>query len=332
MIFKLADSEQESEVKVRSNDNRNSIEPNTNDQNDVCSRNIEDYVYMEGFDNCQSTNGSSSACEQNLILNSSSLESFDYSLLIGKLHNSFTFQECFVTFGSLYARFTNDVKNVVYDCDKQTLVYEGDWTYDNGIGKGIQYYHNRDKSYVGGFANGLKHGKGVEFYHRDEIKITVVNSTQSGLVFYDGDWKNGDFDGYGTLYNDYGVMKYQGAWKNGQRHGKGLLYHGNGKKAYEGFWSECQRDGKGCSYDSQGKRLYEGSWKNDQESGAGKFYFLEKSSALQCIVGKFENGLNGYIIAYDYDNYIRYKGQFYDGKINGWGVEYDYEGNKRYEG
>ena len=98
---------------------------------------------------------------------------------------------------------------------------------------------------------------------------------------YEGEWKNGQMHGTGTLrisrifrgYLSLGLVafgwklidqgKYVGEWKNGKEHGKGIRFYRAGLEnvdtgKYEGEW----KDGK---YHGHGTRSWPGKWKNGKK-------------------------------------------------------------------
>ncbi len=120
----------------------------------------------------------------------------------------------------------------------------------------------------------------------------------SGAI-YDGDFKNGEFEGYGVLYYfkehyyadlNFDLKKfltspfkgnsdvetkdiklgpiYRGYWKKGKRHGEGKMIWSDGA-AYEGDWVDDKRHGKGKMTLPDGG-VYEGDWKDGKLHGKGK--------------------------------------------------------------
>ena len=105
---------------------------------------------------------------------------------------------------------------------------------------------------------------------------------------YDGEWKNGMFNGKGTLTSEIGTLvanwinniptgsviftsyngdKYIGEMKNGKQDGFGTYTYPNGDK-YSGDWKNGVQDGKGeYAYYDGGK--YTGEWKNGKQNGVG---------------------------------------------------------------
>ncbi|XP_014681097.1 PREDICTED: MORN repeat-containing protein 3-like [Priapulus caudatus] len=164
-------------------------------------------------------------------------------------------------------------------------------TWDNlAQKKGIRHtvYAVNGDEYTGEWLNNHKHGKGTE-------------KTQSTGAIYDGDWKWGKRDGFGTYSVPDGegiyIKQYSGGWRNGLKHGYGMFFYGK-KVFYEGEWKEGKRSGwgrmvydDGSIYEGEwqndlrhgdgmlrlpNENRYEGSWKADRKNGPGKFYYLDR--------------------------------------------------------
>jgi hypothetical protein len=90
---------------------------------------------------------------------------------------------------------------------------------------------------------------------------------------YEGNFKDGKFNGFGTLYFDDG-SKYVGNWKDDNCWGRGTLYNSDGTKKYEGNYENSLRHGRGILYYDNGNR-YEGNWKKGIRDGQGTFYWAD---------------------------------------------------------
>jgi len=75
--------------------------------------------------------------------------------------------------------------------------------------------------YLGEYKNNRKHGKGV-YEYKNGIK-------------YEGQYVDGNKEGYGKLFNGDGSMSYEGYFKKGLPHGTGKAYSKDGK-AVEANW------------------------------------------------------------------------------------------------
>lgn len=121
--------------------------------------------------------------------------------------------------------------------NKGRLVYEGQWEDGKYNGKGNIIYYKPgnldDRPYMivsTTFKDGeIKGGKGVKYWFAENDNL---------YLYYKGDLnESGVADGDGTIYYlGTDVPKYTGEFRNGEYHGKGTLYDENGKKIYEGEW------------------------------------------------------------------------------------------------
>jgi len=137
----------------------------------------------------------------------------------------------------------------------------------NKIKLNIAKSHEYHGSYDGEWENGLFHGKGkLECYADSSAKIEL-----------DGQWARGEFMGgclSGDCLNGNGIeidkdgFRYEGFFKNGEKDGFGSLEYPDGYGNYTGEWKEGKRNGHGEERFSNG-RSYSGDWKNDKYHGEG---------------------------------------------------------------
>jgi hypothetical protein len=73
------------------------------------------------------------------------------------------------------------------------------------------YYFGNGDVYEGEYSEDMQHGLGVYYF----------NNVKSIIKTYEGEFKNGYFDGNGILYFANG-NKYLGEFKNDKRHGNGI--------------------------------------------------------------------------------------------------------------
>jgi len=148
---------------------------------------------------------------------------------------------------------------------------------------------------------------------------------------YDGEWKNGMFNGKGTLSSEIGILvanwidniptgsvifttfkgdKYVGEMKNGKQDGFGTYSYPNGDE-YSGEWKNGVSDGKGeYIYNDGGK--YTGEWKNGKQNGVGIQMWANGNSYS----GEIRNNqLHGYGVYTD--KIASCEGNFINGKMNG---------------
>ncbi|EGR33473.1 protein kinase domain protein, partial [Ichthyophthirius multifiliis] len=129
--------------------------------------------------------------------------------------------------------------------------------------------------YIGEKLDGLRHGIG-KFYYADG-------------GYYEGVWVKGRMEGMGTLYYPSGALAYMGQWKNDQFNGNGTVYNeqpaqidgdfdisnfdnlGEFWDKYEGDFIDDNKEGQGVIYLSNGDR-FQGNFQNDFVHGQGTFY------------------------------------------------------------
>lgn len=144
--------------------------------------------------------------------------------------------------------------------------------------------------YIGQVNKGLKpHGYGQCKNKENETR-------------YQGDFKQGVFDGSGKMYDETGVLRYEGEFKNNKKWGKGRTYHPNGFLEYDASFKNnmVQGYGKLCYADKAGLVEYDGYFRASEFHGVGKHYH--------------HNGK------------VKYEGEFKDGCRNGKGKLYDNKG------
>nr|XP_054094983.1 MORN repeat-containing protein 3 isoform X2 [Callithrix jacchus] len=112
-------------------------------------------------------------------------------------------------------------------------------------------------------------------------------------AIYEGDWKFGKRDGYGTLsLPDQQTGKYRrvysGWWKGDKKSGYGIQFFGP-KEYYEGEWCGSQRSGWGRIYYSNGD-IYEGQWEKDKPHGEGMLRLKNGNRYEGCWERGMKNG------------------------------------------
>lgn len=98
--------------------------------------------------------------------------------------------------------------------------------YEDGIEEPSQeqYYSKHINVYTGKFKKGKENGKIKVYYH--------------GMLLYDGEMKKGIMDGQGTqYYPESAQIRYKGGWKQGEYNGNGTLYDESGEEEYSGKWN-----------------------------------------------------------------------------------------------
>eukprot|EP00004_Rigifila_ramosa_P008315 TRINITY_DN1952_c1_g2_i2.p1 TRINITY_DN1952_c1_g2~~TRINITY_DN1952_c1_g2_i2.p1 ORF type:complete len:1460 (-),score=258.05 TRINITY_DN1952_c1_g2_i2:49-4428(-) len=90
------------------------------------------------------------------------------------------------------------------------------------------------------------------------------------IGFYQGAWRRGNFDGYGSFRYSDGSF-FEGSWVAGKKHGFGTeVYVSDAEtRRYTGYWREDLRHGKGEVKLAPSGDCYNGMWKNDKRCGFG---------------------------------------------------------------
>ncbi|XP_013168167.1 PREDICTED: radial spoke head 10 homolog B-like [Papilio xuthus] len=147
---------------------------------------------------------------------------------------------------------------------KDDTWYEGDFAGNLRHGKGMYVDSRRQRSYIGEWYNGTKHGRGTIYYSE-----TFKNS-------YDGQWVYNVRHGYGAReYCPQSV--YEGQWDLYIREGKGLMVWPN-HDFYRGEWKNGVMSGNGTyiwdtfcnnTLSQPSVIMYRGQWLRGQRHGCG---------------------------------------------------------------
>jgi hypothetical protein len=131
-------------------------------------------------------------------------------------------------------------------------VFEGEYHGDMRHGRGVFRYAD-GRVFDGNFADDRRHGRGVfswpdgSYYDGDFVRgdreghgvyvfCRNADNPKGGGGRYEGQWKDGRYDGQGTCQWDDG-RRYEGEWKNGMYHGRGTETDAAGRVTHSGLWS-----------------------------------------------------------------------------------------------
>jgi hypothetical protein len=219
-----------------------------------------------------------------------------------------------------------------------TPIYTGDVIRRVAEGKGMFYRLDGNKFFGGDLVNGVLHGNGVSYYDK---------SYGENVVQYEGSYENGLRNGHGKLYYNSNNLWYEGDWKDGQFHGKGKSYS-DGIVVYDGHWDNHIMTGFGKEYYSDGLLKYDGYFDNDLYHGQGTLYFKSGFKFVGELVygdfgqGVFYQNVDGHYIVLEqiengvgtkvYNNGDYYVGNIKNGKANGSGKYYDSDSHLVYDG
>ena len=201
-------------------------------------------------------------------------------------------------------------------------IYYGEWDFltvkKNGYGK----WKSSNKCYYEGyFVNGVMSGEGFMIdpngnYYKGTILIgkadgygEYIRSDGSKLS---GQWKNDLMNGKGKEIFEGG--NYEGDYINGEKNGYGVLEMTDGSR-YEGQFRDNQINGQGTFKWKDG-RSYTGSWENSKMHGRGVFIFSDGRK----YDGEYINDIKEGKGRYYWNDEKYYEGEFLNGKRHGEGV------------
>lgn len=207
--------------------------------------------------------------------------------------------------------------------------------------------------YEGNFKNGNRHGDGTFYaadgeifsgaWSNDNINgyVTAIYNSEKrdGIARYQGDMKDGNLDGFGSLiYTDNSV--YYGQFKNGTRHGQGVLIDQETDKTWCGIWENGKfvepmdekdfdlifgsKNGYGIRLTAYGR--YYGNLSDGVPNGKGVIDLYNGCN----YAGEFVDGMpNGKGFIENRSTGEKYIGEFKDGDMTGKGVMYLADGTKQ---
>lgn len=197
--------------------------------------------------------------------------------------------------------------------------YEGNWKdnlYD-GFGtykKGKLYNKTGDKSYnrieiyEGNWSNGRHNGFGIYTIQEGSKNNEII----SDATIYKGDWVNGYRDGKGKSYSGTHLW-YDGDFKEDERSGTGTLYDSNGDVT-KGKWNKSVLI-ETLEYSNSNAGKFTGKLKDGKKYGKGQYYLQDGT----IIEGNFiDDKLDGKGKITYLDGSI-YEGEIKDYKASGYG-------------
>ena len=141
---------------------------------------------------------------------------------------------------------------------------------------------------------------------------------------YDGEWKDGDENGHGTMTYANGD-RYDGEWKDGYENGHGMLTFANGN-SYDGDWVNGEMNGNGIYTYANGEK-YKVTCKEDEIISKEPFETPKTSST---VIRSNQKAKTEYK-QIRYDSGDVYEGETQNGKRHGKG-KYTWADGDTYEG
>lgn len=225
-------------------------------------------------------------------------------------------------------------------------LYEGQLINGKYDGKGTLYKDGSNIDFSGIFSTGEKvfHPYENEFYYDqtrqhtiefygDPAKTKTGSSMKvyywGGNIYYEGEWKNNQINGKGTIYFLDSKPNEIGTFENGKLTGKGKKYLASGY-IQEGIYSDGELDGKAKIYYENGKLSAEGKFKKGKIMGYYKDYYENGNLKSE---GSFDDGLfkeygrYGDGVDYYQNGKVKYKGEFKNSEYDGKGTLYNENGD-----
>ena len=171
-------------------------------------------------------------------------------------------------------------------------------------------------------------------FHNGDINGYGIYKTSEGILM-EGEWNfpGGEnfamIDGYGIITNELNEIEYKGQIKNGSKNGIGIKFLENGY--YEGEFKDGNMEGYGIIYFHNHDKYerYEGEFKKNYYGDFGIFYYKDGGKFFI----NFKNDLKiGFGLEIDSKCNITYKGQINKGLYEGYGILINYEKNETYKG
>lgn len=207
--------------------------------------------------------------------------------------------------GLMIDRLPNDKEGALYYLPNNVFSFHGPVKNGQIDGPGEVEFDNNvygsDISFVDWKINGF-------------VKTYIENPEDEGLLeLFEGEYVNGEML-KGILYNSI-RQRYEGQFKNGQYDGYGLMKDSEGKVMYCGYWKSGKKNGTGLDYNKQEELMYCGGYNMGNREGHGKLY-RDNSDPTKNLKfkGRFENDspVDGYFYTLDGEiqNLNKYEGNY----------------------
>ena len=223
-------------------------------------------------------------------------------------------------FSDRYIVYEINGKGKEYNSYTHKLIFEGEFKNGERNGKGKEYDYLGKVEFEGEYLNGEKNGKGKE-YSLDDI-------------IFEGEYLNGEKNGKGIKYISRDKIEFEGEYKDGKKwsgkeydlkepvfyelkDGKGFFKQYYRDYFFEGEYYNGERNGKGKEYNyGRNVLLFEGEYLNDKRWNGKGYDLFNKNIYI------LKNG-NGFMKEYDFEERIKFEGEYLNGERNGKGKEYD---------
>ena len=202
--------------------------------------------------------------------------------------------------------------------------YDGEWKYGmkDGFGQHYMYFcGGYIEKYVGDFKQNKKHGYGIDYEGYNDVDTDKI----SYIKEYSGWWENDEKNGDGLCYHN-GLLFYEGEMKDDNENGFGRRFYQDGTLQYEGYFKDNDYNGIGKLFYIDGTTCFDGNWK-DGIPYYGTFYNFENGTVHQTKIIDGDYYTKGVLIEPEGDGTILYRGEFKNGLCHGEAVSDSYKGN-----
>ena len=258
----------------------------------------------------------------------------------------------------------------IYDLNSMNLLYEGYYMNGKRNGKGKEYKDDH-LIFEGEYSNGKRNGRGIEYNDRGKLLFEgeykdgkkwngkVKEYYENNFIIFDGEYINGNKKG--KEYNKNGRLFFEGEYFDEKKwngiiynksndfnypikNGNGIVkeYNENNRLIFEGEY--INGDKKGKEYDNEcGKLIFEGEYLNGKKwNGKLRKYKKQKLRFSYRFCGCVRRGIRSHNNIFDnedikeeineYENILKYEGEYLNGERNGIGKEYDINDELIFEG
>lgn len=152
---------------------------------------------------------------------------------------------------------------------------------------------------------------------------------QQGITAYEGEYKDGQRDGFGAYYYRDGNLCYAGSFKEDQKDGLGVSFRASDHALHITNWQKDQPGEFVTLFDKDGNLKYSGRIVDGKKTGAG----LAHDTDGNIFISKWQDGYDtGFGSVFDADGDLVYTGMWKNGNRHGNGTEFNKQGEVVFSG
>ena len=151
-----------------------------------------------------------------------------------------------------------------------------------------------------------------------------------GFTVYEGQFREGQRDGFGVAFYKDGTPSYTGSWKEGKRDGLGVSFRDSDHAVHISRWKNGAPEDFVSLFDKEGNLRYGGRIEKGKKQGPGVSYNTADGTVF---VGKWVDGRpTGVGSAFDREGNLVYYGEWKNGQRSGHGTQFDSTGGIVFDG